>query len=200
MVALANDEQTVTTIDPTILEQQAINPPDTIPVGLQSTKSGNLIPYQDNLYTKQTATNVLSLIISTTMTMAQLCKSAGIHTSVWYLWLSKSPSLMECHTRAWSFRSIHKVEETSEKLAELQEYVEKSSDDPRDKHVRIQLQRLMSDNTRWLASKYNPRLFGDKQQIEQKQLNVHVVADKDQIKDIDGGIEDLLLSPDKRNK
>lgn len=151
-------------------------------------------------YTPNTAILILTLIQTTNTPVKQVCNIAGINQDAWYRWIGASQQLHDSYLRAMASRQYVKCSESSEDVTKLMQLIEESDIDPREKHVRIQGLRLKLEHNRWVMSKYNRAVFGDKQQIEQKQINVHVVASPEEVKHVPGAIEDLLLPPDTRGK
>lgn len=96
---------------------------------------------------------ICALIIQTSV--AKACKEVGIAESTFYLWLAADDELSEEYARARkaiSFKNENDIEEVAAQAADGQ--------------MPSDVARVVIDAKKWLAGKRNPKVYGDKQEIE----------------------------------
>jgi hypothetical protein len=95
-----------------------------------------------------------------------ICADIGLPWQTYYGWMARNPSMKESHARArlsWADYWAEKVMTISlDRTGDI--FVEEGravAD-----HARIQRDRLIADNIKWLVGKYAPRTYGDKLAVE----------------------------------
>lgn len=108
-------------------------------------------------YSIALGTALLSDIATDPRPIRSICTAHGISNAVLYAWCSASRDFADTFRVACALRGDSLVDSVDEDLETLCEYVKTSSDDAREKHVRVASARLQTDFRRWLSGKLNPR-------------------------------------------
>lgn len=108
-------------------------------------------------YNNEVAEYICIQIITTTTGLRKICSDVGISYETMRTWLLKYPEFAALYARAKKIQADNMFEEALE--------VSKSTVDTNDMAA-VQMKRLHVDTLKWGASKLLPKVYGDKQIIE----------------------------------
>lgn len=132
------------------------------------------------LYSPELALKVCEKVATSTASLEEILNSEeGLPCrDTIYLWLFKHQEFSDMYARAKRTQAERMVEEL-DKIASDKLYYEDDKGNRRVDAGYSQSQRLIADTRKWIACKLIPKVYGDKQQIEQTVTVKHEDALKD---------------------
>ena len=118
-------------------------------------------------YSPKIAYDILLDVATTSDNIDAITKRYGTTKPTFYHWLMLNEQFLNCYQRALENRAHVMGADYMQELQDLDDYVTKSPDDPREKHARIQVKRAKYQFGQWLMSKYNRSMYGDKLDVAQ---------------------------------
>ena len=98
--------------------------------------------------------------ITTGMSVAKTCAVNGVSESGFFKWLSKHEYLVEQYARARTIRADHRFET-----------IDEIKDAVRSGEIASDVARVLIDAVKWQTGKENAPRYGDKQQVETRQVD-----------------------------
>ena len=119
-------------------------------------------------YQQEIAEKICKIIATHTESIEELIEMYNLPPrSTIYDWLWKNETFSGMYKKAKMMQAERMAEELMS-IAKSEKYYVDSEGNERIDPGFIQKQRLIADSTKWIACKLAPRIYGDKQQIEQK--------------------------------
>ncbi len=126
-------------------------------------------------YTEEIAGEILKDIANTPDSIETICKKHGIVCKTWYNWISSNREygingdrapLLQWHMRALGYQAVAKFGDIATKQDEIDQIIDNPDIPYRDKDIAIRWFQARSKANEFYIKKANPRLFGDRIEVE----------------------------------
>jgi hypothetical protein len=138
-----------------------------------------MLKHELSEYQEEIAEKICNIIATHTESIEELIEMYNLpkRTTI-YDWLWKNDAFSNMYKKA-KMRQAELMAEELENVAKQKSYYVDSEGNQRIDPGFIQSQRLVADTRKWIATKLAPRIYGDKQTIEQTVTVKHEDALKD---------------------